>query len=145
LPQAIALCRDLLTWAPGVAEAHYRVAGLLAQERTWDESHGHYVLARQYHDLPIRSTEDLREVYRALARGHHVVMAVDSAQIFEALSPHGIFGRDFYRCYDPVDRLRKAEELRRATAAIADGMSPEKALGMILASSGSTNSVSFPT
>jgi hypothetical protein len=88
--QALTAYRSLVERYPGFAETHYRMGRLLEQTQAWDEARSHYVEARELDAMPMRCPEALRQVFRDVAARHPKVLAVDSASVLGALSPHGI-------------------------------------------------------
>lgn len=88
--RAIAEYRRLLGTVPDFAETHFRLARLLEQSGSFEEARDHYVLAREADAMPLRCPEDFRRVYREAAARHPGLVLVDSARVFESISPHGI-------------------------------------------------------
>jgi hypothetical protein len=94
--RAITAYRALIDRAPGFAESHYRLAGLLRKQGAWDEAREHYRLAREYDAMPMRCPEELRQVYREAAARHPEIVLVDSTPVLEKLAPHGSLDDHLY-------------------------------------------------
>ena len=88
--------RELIARHPGFAEAHFRLARLLARQEAWDEARTHFVLARELDGLPLRCPETLRNLYRELARRRPSIVLVDSAEVLSRLCPNGVLDDRLY-------------------------------------------------
>jgi hypothetical protein len=88
---AIAAYREIVAAQPTLAEAHYRLARLLAASGSFTEAQRHYLLARDHDGLPIRCLTPLEEAYHRVARRHEPgVVLVDGPAVLRARSQHGI-------------------------------------------------------
>jgi hypothetical protein len=74
---------------PGFAEAHYRLARLLAAEGKREQANHHFVMARDLDGLPLRCPSQFQAVYREIAAQHQVIL-IDSQSILGSLSPSGL-------------------------------------------------------
>ena len=87
---AIASYRALLARQPLFAEAHYRLARLLAAKGDAEAARREFALARDRDGLPMRCPSEFQEAYRAVARAHPGVVLVDSPAVLTELSPTGL-------------------------------------------------------
>jgi hypothetical protein len=87
--RAIALYRALIEGQPGFAEAHFRLARLLARSGDTVSARRHFSLAENLDGMPQRCLSSFQEACRAAARRHDCVL-VDGPAILRALVPDGI-------------------------------------------------------
>src|SRR5262249_55831056 len=77
------------------AEAHYRLAQLLAQAGDLGEAAQEFVLARDRDGLPVRCQSDFRAIFPRIAQRYGCVL-VDGPSILARISPNGILDDHLY-------------------------------------------------
>jgi hypothetical protein len=87
--ESIRRYRSLLDRQPRFAEAHFRLARLLAQAGQFDEAYRHGVAARDCDGVPMRCLTSFQDVYRELASRHPCVL-IDGQAYFHAIGRHGL-------------------------------------------------------
>jgi tetratricopeptide (TPR) repeat protein len=86
---ALAAYRRLVEQHPEFAEAHYRLARLLARSGARDEARRHFTLARDLDGLPLRCPSDFRDAFRAAADRHGGLL-IDGPELLARVSPTGV-------------------------------------------------------
>jgi hypothetical protein len=86
---AIAAYRRLAEQHPEFAEAHYRLARLLARAGAADEARGHFIRARDLDGLPLRCPSDFRDAIRSVADRHDALL-IDGPERLARMSPAGV-------------------------------------------------------
>jgi hypothetical protein len=88
---AITAYRGILVEQPKFAEAHYRLARLLVSAGAIAEANRHFVLARDYDGLPMRSTTAIEAACRSVAERHKSqIVLVDGPAVLRTRSRQGI-------------------------------------------------------
>jgi len=87
--RAIAIYQELIENEPGFAEAHFRLARLLARSGNTAPARRHFSLAQDLDGMPQRCLSSFQEACRAAGRRHDCVL-VDSPEILGTLVPDGI-------------------------------------------------------
>ncbi len=94
-PAATAAFRRLVDQHPEFAEAHYRLARLLAAAGAWEEARPHFVAARDLDAATPRCPTDFRDAIREV--GHRRgAMIVDCETVFEPSSTQGVLDDHVY-------------------------------------------------
>ncbi len=83
---------SILTRHPGFAEAQFRLARLLEQERRFDEAASHYRTALDQDGLPIRCPAPFRAEYARVASRHPRCILIDGRRELLAVSPNELLG-----------------------------------------------------
>jgi hypothetical protein len=84
--QSAAFYRELLINQPSFAEAHFRLACLLAESGDSAEAARHFRMARDLDGLPQRCRSDFQDAYRRAVQGHDVLL-VEAPDVLRSLAP----------------------------------------------------------
>ncbi len=87
--RAVAGYRAIVAEHPSFAEAHFRLARLLARSGAVAEANRHYEAARDGDALPIRCPTPYHDAYRAVAARHRCLL-IDGPAVFRRASARGI-------------------------------------------------------
>jgi hypothetical protein len=83
---------SILARHPGLAEAHFRLAGLLERQGRFNEAANHYLTALDEDGLPIRCPAPIRAAYADVASRHPRSILIDGRRELRAVSPNGLLG-----------------------------------------------------
>jgi hypothetical protein len=121
--QAAAAYESLLSRWPGLAEAHFRLARLLARRGRFDEARRHFSAAREADGFVSRCPQAFQDVYRDLAAKRTIL--IDGPELLRAMSPDGILDFNlFHDAHHPAFRAHVA-----LAAAIVRAMHERGSLG----------------
>lgn len=123
---ALARYRRLVRQQPGFAEAHFRLARLLARAGRWDEASRHFEQARDLDGIPMRCIGPFQQAYRDVAARHpDGCILVDGQALFHAIGRDGLLGDDLFH-----DAMHPSLRGHIALAqAILEGLYARRALG----------------
>jgi Tetratricopeptide repeat len=121
--RAGAAYESLLSRWPGLAEAHFRLARLLAGRGRLDEARRHFSAAREADGFISRCPQAFQDVYRDLAAKGTIL--IDGPELLRAMSPEGILDFNlFHDAHHPAFRAHVA-----LAAAIVRAMHERGSLG----------------
>jgi hypothetical protein len=99
---ALALYRSLTDQQPGFAEAHYRLARLLASSGDYPGACQHFALARDLDGMPQRCLTSFQNACREVAQNRGCVL-IDTPALFSSIVPDGILDdRLFHDAHHPT-------------------------------------------
>jgi hypothetical protein len=120
---ARAFYEALLRRWPVLAEAHFRLARLLAKRGQLDEARRHFRAARESDGFVMRCPEAFQQVYRDLASEDTVL--VDGPRVLRAMNPYGMLDYNlFHDAHHPTFRAHVA-----LAGAVVRGLHDRGALG----------------
>jgi len=100
--RAIALYQAVIDHQPGFAEAHFRLARLLARAGNFTLARRHFSVARDLDGMPQRCLSSFQEACRVVGRNRDCVL-VDGPAILRKLVPDGILDdRLFHDAHHPT-------------------------------------------
>jgi hypothetical protein len=92
---AMARYRELMARQPGFAETHYRLARLLEQAGSWEESYREYIAARDLDGFPMRCLTAFQDAYREVAARHDCIL-IDGQSYFHAIGRNGLLDDELF-------------------------------------------------
>ena len=105
--RAAAAYESLISRWPGLAEAHFRLARILAGRGRFDEARRHFSAAREADGFISRCPQAFQDVYRDLAAKGTIL--IDGPELLRAMSPDGILDFNlFHDAHHPAFRAHVA-------------------------------------
>jgi hypothetical protein len=93
--RAVERYRALVARQPCFAEAHFRLAQLLARQGILDEAYDEFVAARDLDGFPMRCLSSIQAVYHEVAARHKCIL-IDGQAYFHRIGSHGLLGDELF-------------------------------------------------